>query len=129
MKIAYLDASACVAILFGEDKGLKWQKLLNRQEEIVSASLIEAEVFSAAAREKVPLHKAEILLDCVSLVYPDRALRKEYHQIFSLGYVKGAAAQHLATALYLDPEAKGLTFVTADSQQKKLAKQMGFKVV
>lgn len=129
MKIAYLDASVCVGILFGEDKNLKWQRFLNRQEEIVSSALMEPEVFSAAAREKVSLEKAEILLDCVSLIYPDRGLRKEYHRLFSSGYVRGASACHLATALYLDPEAKNLVFVTADNQQKALAKQLGFKVV
>lgn len=126
MKVAYVDSSILVGILFGEKDSLKWQRLLNLQDEVVSSFLTEAELFSAATREKVDLKSVEELLQFVSFIQPDRFLREEYHRIFSYGYVKGADACHLASALYLDPEAKVLKFLTADSKQKQIAAQLGF---
>lgn len=126
MKVIYIDSSILVGILFNEKNSLKWQRHLKSREEVVSSFLAEAELFSAAAREKADLKLAEELLQFVSFVQPDRSLKKEYQKIFSLGYVRGADACHLATALYLDPEAKVIEFLTADSRQRQIAKELGF---
>lgn len=126
MKFAYVDSSVLVGMLFEEKNAPKWRRFLDEMDEVASSSLIEAELFSAAVREKIVLSLATNFLESVSLIHPDRPLREEYGKIFALGHVRGADAYHLACALFLDPTAKSLAFLTADIQQAEIAKRLGF---
>ncbi len=124
----YADSSVIVAILLSQSGFEKYQALLDRSEKVWSSCLLEAEVFAAAARESVELDLAQAELQKVALVSADRGLILEYKKIFTSGHCKGADALHLATALYLDPTAKNLLFLTADSNQKSIAQKLGFRV-
>lgn len=129
MKVTYVDSSVLIAILFGERESQKWQRYLTGRDEIVSSALMEAEVFSAASREGVSLGSVDELLEAVSIILPERSLRAEYHRIFSIGYCRGADAEHLATALYLDPRGREMEFATLDNQQRLVAQKLGMGVV
>ncbi len=117
-----------VSLLFEEGIGEKGGHVLEKARWI-SSSLLEAEVYSAARREKIPLELAAAFVQRVSLVYPEGSLQKEYLAIFRQGYVRGADAYHLATALYLDPECQNLNFATVDKRQAELAEVIGFHLV
>jgi predicted nucleic acid-binding protein len=123
--ISYVDSSVVVAILFGERAASRFQRHLARCDEIVSASLLEAEVLAAAKREDLSIAEAAAEIDTLSLITCERSLQPEYHRIFGLGYCRGTDALHLATALYLDPDAETLTFLTADKPQAQLARKLG----
>lgn len=127
MKITYVDTSILVGMLFEEKDAHKWKRFLNAKDDTVSSALIEAELLAAAAREKVELALASTFLESVTLLHPDRSLKEEYAKIFSFGYIRGADACHLASALFLDPEAKTVSFLTADAQQRHIAAQLGFE--
>ena len=128
MKAVYVDSSIIVAILLNEPIGKKMRKRLAIQDEVLSSSLIEAEVLSVSSREKVDLSLTYKILDYVSLVSPERTLREEYQSILVHGYCRGADLFHLACALYLDPE-KELPFLTLDLKQKDLARKVGLRVI
>lgn len=125
----YVDSSIIVSILFAESGHQKYRRLLGRAEDVFSSYLLEAEILSAVVREKLPIKLAFDILDSVSLVMPERSMTSEYRKIFAKGYCKGADAFHIATALYLEPEAKSLVFLTADKVQAKIAKSLGFQAV
>jgi hypothetical protein len=55
------------------------------------------------------------------------ALRRNTH-LLDAGYVRGADCWHLATALYLAPDAGDLVFLTLDLRQRAVAKTLGFAV-
>lgn len=123
----YIDSSVIVAILFEESARHKCLAILNKATEVMSSSLLEAEVLSVVRREGVGKKTAMSLLNRISLFQPDRLLSIEFSRIFSLGYCKGADAFHLASALYIDPSAEELSFFTLDKQQFQLATRLGFK--
>ena len=54
-------------------------------------------------------------------------LTEECERIVSLGYLKGADLWHLAGALFLDPGAEELAFLTLDRRQQELAEKLGFR--
>jgi predicted nucleic acid-binding protein len=129
MSFTYVDSSVIVAILFEEVSAKKYRAYLNRNKSNYSASLLEAEVYSAACREKVSFDKAQEILRHISLVFPNASLEKEYQKIFSTGYCRGADAYHLACALYLDSSRKELKILTADQPQANVAKTLGFEII
>lgn len=125
----YVDSSAILAILFEESRGSDYAILLQKHKKrIFSSALLEAEIYAAAKRENVPLEKAAGFIALVGLVFPDESLQKEYLKILEQGYLRGADAYHVATALYLDPQTQNLIFVTADRNQSKIAQSLGFEV-
>lgn len=128
MKGLYLDSSVVVALLLKEPGSRRFVHVLEGAIDVFSASLLEAEVSATAVREKIPLETARPFIDLTSLVLPDRNLRGEYDRIFKAGFCRGADACHIATALYLDPPARNLTFVTADKNQARIAKVVGFRL-
>ncbi len=127
--ILYVDSSILVAVLFGEKGALRYERLLNKCEEALSANLTEAEVLATLSREKLDPKLARDALKTISLVFPDTSLVEHYQNLFTHGHCRGADAYHLATALYLDPSAKELVFLTADVQQRKMAVQLGFETL
>lgn len=127
MKRVYVDSSTLVGVLFNEEEASVHYKHVKTYDEATSSYLLEAEIYSACARESIEFAKADELIECLSLVIPDRSLKKEYCRIFDRGYCRGADAYHLATALYLDPSCQELTFLTTDGSQSDVARKIGFK--
>ncbi len=128
MKFFYIDTSVLVSLMLkqGPYKVLKNQ--LESADDVISSQLIESELMSVCRREEVDLEIAFEYLNKVSLIIPDRSLRQEITKILKHGYCRGADLFHLSCALYIDPEAKELQFLTSDDKQKTLAKKTGFKV-
>lgn len=128
MKI-YLDSSIAVGILLEQNEYKKYHSVISGSHHVFSSHLLEAELLSAAKREDVSLAMAVHLLQRFSLVFVESSLQAELMQIFELGYCKGPDACHLATALYLNPQANEFLFLTADKTQRSLARKLGFKVL
>lgn len=103
------------------------QKVLNQADHVYSSGLAEAEIMAACARESVPYAQVEEALGKLIFTYPSRSLKHELETVFASGYLRGADAHHLATALFLDPTTKFLRFLTADKRQSELAAKLGFK--
>lgn len=98
---------------------------LNGFDELVSANLLEAELRSVYARERVPIDSP--LPFSIAWILPDRPLTDEIARVLAAGYVRGADCWHLATALYLAKDAASLAFVTADQRQETVARALGFQ--
>lgn len=129
MNVIYLDTSVLVALFFNDsEQNSRFSKLLKEADEVVSSVLIEAEFMSVLHREKANLDEGLRFLRQISLVVPDRSLSKELEIVFSKAYVRGADAFHIACALYLDPTALELKFLTADKQQESAARAIGFQI-
>jgi len=125
LKVAYIDASCLVAIAFAEKAiatGLS--RRVNAFDELLSSNLLEAEMRSVFAREKVAVEGS--LPFPVSWILPDRPLTDEITRVLAAGYVRGADCWHLATALYLAQDPTSLTFLTVDERQKAVARSLGF---
>jgi len=131
MRVVYLDTSVLVSIFFeeGARDNAVFLKLLNKAEEVISSALLEAEFLSVLHREKANRDEGLKLLKQVSLLNPDRSLQPELRRVFSMAYLRGADAFHLACALYLDPSAGEISFLSADDHQNSAAKKLKFKTV
>ena len=129
MKAVYVDSSVLVALLLRERGYEKTARFLEKRIPLFSSYLLEAELYATASREGISLETAGEFVDLVSLVLPDRSLKEEYRRIFEGGYCRGADACHVATALYLDPKTVNLGFLTADKDQAKIAKAVGFRLL
>ena len=68
------------------------------------------------------------LLSWLTWIYPDRPLTEEFERITALGYLKGADLWHVASALFVAPDARSLTFMTLDSPQREVAARFGFAI-
>jgi predicted nucleic acid-binding protein len=121
---AYVDTSVIVAITFGEDGADAILEKV-RPFELVSAPLLEAEWRSACHRNAIA-PDASILREIVWM-HIDRPLTAELERVFEAGYVRGADAWHLATALYLAPDPSELTFLTLNDRQRGVAEVLGFR--
>ena len=129
MNVIYIDTSVLVSLFFEDStENSQLSRLLKEADEVVSSTLIEAEFLSVLHREKVNINTGIDYLKQISLVIPDRSISKELKTVFSKAYVRGADAFHLACALYLDPKASEIKFLTADKQQQKAAQLIGFSV-
>ena len=122
--VGYLDSSCVVAITLGEPGARAVVTALRRFERLVSSNLLEAEVRAALARERVT-----VLPDTfasVDWILPDRPLTPEIHRVVAAGALRGADLWHLACALYLDPAAGEVAFLTLDAKQQRVASTIGF---
>ena len=128
MRLAYIDTSCLVAIAFGEAGATKVASQLDRMDRLFASNLLEAELRSALARERLSADPAG-LLSGITWVYPNRPLSGEYPRVMVEGYVKGADLWHLACALFLAPEPKDLAFLTLDKRQEEIAHRLGFKTL
>ena len=63
----------------------------------------------------------------ISWVFPDRALTAELQRALEHGRLRGADLWHVACALYLDPTASELVFLSLDVPQQRTAAALGFK--
>ena len=124
--IAYIDASCIVAIALGEPSAKSLAIRIRGFTTLLSHPLLNAEVRSACVREGQPVPDAELGL--IQWIDADRPLSDEIDRVLSTGYLRGADCLHVATALYLSPDARQLTFLTLDLKQRAVAKELGFKV-
>lgn len=121
--LAYVDTSVIVAITFGEPGADAILEKV-RPFELVAAPLLEAEWRSACRRNTIA-PDASLLREIV-WTHAERPLSDELERVFTAGYVRGADAWHLATALYLAPDPRELTFLTLDDRQRAVATALGF---
>ena len=124
MTVAYVDTSCLVAMVFGERGASSVARRLGTIDEIVSSNLLEAELRSVCARERVIADDG--LLAGLTWIVPDRPLHAEVRRVLNAGYVRGADCWHLASALYLADDPGEITFLTLDARQAKVAGALGF---
>jgi hypothetical protein len=124
MIAAYVDASCLLSMVFDEPEGVGVAKRLGAVEELYSSNLLEAEVRSAMAREKVEY--GDEVLHRVRWVLPTRPLGPEITRVLAAGHLRGSDLWHLATALYLAEQPSELPFLTLDARQRDLADRLGF---
>ncbi len=129
MKVAYIDTSVFVAVLFEEQKDKHALAQLELFDECVTSFLTEAELYSVCKREKVELDTAKSILNAITFIGQESSLAIQYRSLFEMGHLRGADAFHLATALYLSPKRNELTFFSLDQNQIKIAQKLGFKVL
>ena len=124
MKVAYVDTSCLVAVIFGESGGVALTRRLRSFDELVSANLLEAELRATFVRERIPANSSFSF--SISWILPDRPLTDEIARVLNAGYLRGADSWHLATALYLAEEPGAISFITADERQGAVARTLGF---
>ena len=127
MAICYLDSSIAVGALLGDHACAGAVRSIRPADRLFSSPLLEAEVLAALRRERVALSLARRLFAAVSFVTPTRSVRPEIEAVLSAGYVRGADAWHLATALYLAGNTRELRFITGDARQRTVAELLGFE--
>ena len=125
MSVAYVDASAAIAVDFSEPGGREVLDKLRGFSKLVSSNLLESEVRSAYARESRPFDSDT--LSSIEWISPDRSLSPEIEKALSAGYLRGADLHHVATALYMTRDPESVTFVTLDRQQGAVAAALGFR--
>lgn len=124
MTVAYVDTSCLVAIAFGERGASAIVRRLGTFDELVASNLLEAELHSAFARERVVPDAS--LMAALTWIVPDRPLHAEIGRVLEAGYVRGADCWHLASALYVSDDPGAITFLTLDARQAKVANALGF---
>lgn len=125
MTAACVDSSWLVSIAFAEEGHEHLCEILGRFETLVASSLMEAELLSACARERLepdPAWSARL-----SWILPDRTLRPEIERVLAAGHLRGADLWHVACALFLSPDPTQLSFLTLDRQQGDVASRLGFR--
>lgn len=126
MTVAYVDTSFLVAIAFGERGASQCARRLASFGEVLSANLLEAELRAACRRERIEAVPA--ILGLITWVLPAKPLAAEIGRVLTHGYLRGADAWHLATALYVADEPASMTFLTLDVPQREVAAALGFVV-
>ena len=126
MKAAYVDTSCLVAIAFGESEATEVASRLREHDVLLSSNLLEAELRATLVCEAAEVDEA--LFSWIKWVLPDRPLSVEIIRVLRAGYLRGADLWHLATAMYVTPEPRDLTFLTLDRRQEEVAEELGFKV-
>ena len=131
MRLAYVDTSALVAIVFAEPGHEVVARELESYDRLFSTNLLEAELRSALAREASADDPAP-LLSSFTWIFPDRRLTVEFEETLQHGTLRGADLWHLACALYLRNALGGsalddLTFSTLDARQKEVAEALGMR--
>lgn len=124
--LAYVDASAAVAVALEEPGWEQTARRLTSFPVLLSANLLEAEVRSVYAREGLQYDPS--VVSSIGLVHPHRSLGPELAKALEIGgYLKGADLWHMAIALYVDETIIGRTaFVTLDNKQRAVAANLGF---
>lgn len=126
MSVAFVDSSVIVALGLNESAAPDVRDRLAQFDAFYASPLLEAEYASACRRENIVPDAR--LLDLLEWVIVRRSLRPEIGRTLEAGYVRGADCHHLATALYLAPDARDLTFLTNDARQRAVARVLGFQV-
>ncbi|MGH7644799.1 MAG: PIN domain-containing protein [Gemmatimonadales bacterium] len=124
MRQAYVDTSCLLAVALGERGATALARRLARFDALVSSNLLEAELRAALTREGIDA--ATDLLTWVDWVFPERALTAEIGRTLAAGYLRGADLWHVACALYVSQDPADLPFITLDTRQRDVARQLGF---
>lgn len=122
---AYVDTSCLVAIALGERGAERLAGQLAAYERLLASNLLEAELRATLLCERATA-AAEPVLSWIAWVLPDRPLDAELRRIAAGRYASGAGMWHLAHALYLAPDGRGLDFLTLDRRQQEAAAALGF---
>lgn len=125
MAVAYLDSSVMVSIRFGEAEAAQLSERISTFDALISSNLLEAEYRAAHTREGCVV-EAERLAG-IRWILPERPLSGELARVFSIRYLRGADAWHIATALSVVDDPSELVFITLDSRQREVAEQLGFR--
>ncbi len=123
---AFVDSSSLVAIALREPAARAVADRMRRFAKIYAHALLEAEVRSACVRESVP--PPDERFATISWTQTPLTLSAEIDRVLAAGYLRGADCWHVATALFLAPDPRQLTFLTLDVRQRAVAKKLGFKV-
>ena len=126
MSVAYVDASALVAVAFDDTSGSAIAGRLGECSRLLASNLLEAELRAVFARERLDF--APGLVAGIDWILPDRPLAPEMTAVLESGGLRGAGLWHVATALYATPEPGQAAFITADSRQQAVAAALGFEV-
>lgn len=126
MSVAYVDSSAIVAIAFQDPGWTAIERRLGEFSDLLSSNLLEAEV--RAAHGRMGLEYNASVISGIRWVLPDRPLTPELRTASTAGYLRGADLWHVATALYVAPEPRDISFVTLDGRQEDVANTLGFQV-
>lgn len=124
--VAYVDTSAILAVALNESGARAMSARLERHDRLLSSNLLEAELRAAFTREDVE-YRPEVTAP-ISWIVPDRALSEEIGRVLASGYLRGADCWHLATALFVCDEPSDIEFLTLDTQQRRVARGLGFRV-
>lgn len=127
MRLAYVDTSFLLGIAFEEPGAARLTSRLRRFDRLFSSNLLEAEFRSALAREGIS-EGGDDALRHFTWVYPNRPLTPEFERILNTGHVKGVDLWHLASALFIAPDSRELSFLTLDRRQRQVAVELGFPV-
>ena len=92
---------------------------------LLASPLLEAEARSVMVRERLPA--SAVHLGDLQWILPASSLSSEIARVLYAGYVRGADCWQLACALHVADNPSEITFLTLDTQQRKIAKALGFK--
>ena len=126
MKIGYIDTSVLVAMAFDDAGGSFIGRFVKTFDRLYSSHLLEAEFFSAAAKEN-RLSDARAFIKPVRFVYPDTNLTRFHEQVLTAGVIDGSALHHLSCALYLFLHPQDAFFLSLHPPQSNLAAKLGFQ--
>ena len=98
--LAYVDTSAYLKLLFNEVESATFATVIEEWPELVSSELLEVEMHRAAYRAGVPFADCDQLLDAVTLLALDPAVRAHSLRI-AQPLLRAGDAIHLATAASL----------------------------
>ena len=127
MSVAYVDTSVLTAIAFDEPGAVAYAQRLDEFARLISSNLLEAELRAAFARENLLFHESAVA--GVEWILPDRTLAPELATVLETGYLRGADLWHVATALYVSPQSRNLSFATLDARQSDIAAALGFRIL
>lgn len=98
--LAYVDSSALLKLLFAEDESATFEAVISEWPDLVSSTILEVEVHRAAYREDLDPAAVDVIVDAVSLMDVDTAIRRVARR-FGPATLRGMDAIHLATAASL----------------------------
>ena len=127
MSVAYVDTSVLTAIVFDEPGAAAYAQRLDEFARLISSNLLEAELRAAFARESLRFQESAVA--GVEWILPDRPLAPELATVLETGYLRGADLWHVATALYVSPQSRNLSFATLDARQSDIAAALGFRIL
>lgn len=125
MKVAVVDTSCVIAIALTQDSGGAIAKRMLTFDHLLASPVLEAESRSVMVRERLPA--SAVYLGDLQWILPASSLSSEIARVLGAGYMRGADCWHLACALHVTSNPSEITFLTLDTQQRTIAKALGFK--
>ena len=131
LAIAYLDPTALIPIVFGEEPvRAVTEERLNRFPILVSSNLLEAELRARFEREEQVFDPGR--LSGIEWIQPRGSLGSAMARIQAFARLSPTRMWHLANAVYfagrlsLTNRRTDLAFITLDEQQETAARELGF---